>query len=184
MAWARSTTDAVPFPFHRRTSTGQGDGACEEGQVHDQGQDHPAVAEGQLVLAWCGAVVDPSRVVDLLAPAAVRGVIDGQVQRRALGKQPGDEQPGQGQADLIGVPARTGEEVVGPVARPHPFQTRASEHPGDGPGPGLRDQSAGQGGEGAVGRHGETGPEHSQQREQRRRYGHQRTLSATTPTGV
>ncbi len=56
--------------------------------------------------------MDPPCAVDLLTPTAMRGVIDRQRQLRAIGDEVGHHQIEQGQADLVDLPARDGEEIA------------------------------------------------------------------------
>jgi hypothetical protein len=78
--------------------------------------------------------------VDLLTPAAMRGVIDREVQIGAVGDQIGQDQIERGQADLINRPAGGREEPMRPIMRPRRGQPSPGQHPAHRALPGLRDQ--------------------------------------------
>jgi len=64
-------------------------------------------------------------------------------------------QAGDGQAQVIGIPAGTGEEEVRPVMAPGPGQSRPGQHAAHTPLSGLRQEPAGQAAEGTERRGGE-----------------------------
>ena len=74
----------------------------------------------------------PACGMDLLAPAAKEGVIDRDGDGRAGREEVGDDQLGQQQAHLVGLPAGGGEEAVCAAVVPGPGQVCSGEHPADG----------------------------------------------------
>ncbi len=101
--------------------------------------------------------MEPAGRPDFLAGSVEQGVIDGY--RHGAGRyQEGDDEVGQGQAELFGGPDGVGEEPVGPVMGPHPGQAGAREHAADRSFPCLRQQAAHQCAERDETRCGETRP--------------------------
>jgi len=98
-----------------------------------------------------------------------QGVVERDGQRTGQG-EPVDDEPGQGQADLVGRPAGLREEPVRPVMRPQRRQARADEHPAHRPPPGRGQHPHDQGPEHPERRRGETRPETLQQHRERNRY--------------
>src|SRR5258706_10943988 len=67
--------------------------------------------------------------VGFLAPAAMRGVIDRQVQIGIVEYEVGNDQIEHDQPDLVDRPTVGGEEPVRPIMRPGPGQSGPGEHP-------------------------------------------------------
>src|SRR5438094_2976076 len=111
----------------------------------------------------------PRRRPDLLPHSAEQRVVDEDLHRLPVRDQQADDQLRGGDAQVIGVPRGRGEEGVRPVMRPQPRQPGPGEHATDRPLSGLREETAGQHGEGTERRRGEQRREHGQQPHQRRR---------------
>lgn len=115
---------AGPEPKQHR----QADWVAAKRQPHHDPSDHPPVAPTEFGRSLRGAVVSPKRVVDLFAPAAKQGVIDGDGDRRVGVEQPVDDQPGDRQPELIGVPTVVGEEPACRVKRHQRGHPGSGEH--------------------------------------------------------
>jgi len=108
---------------HQLSEHRQRHGAGAERKVgHDRGDD-PVVAAPGLMPVLHRAVVEPGRGPDLLPAPPEQGVIDrdghrlpGRHQQRH--HQPGHHQPGHRQAQVTGIPAGPGEELMHPVMTP------------------------------------------------------------------
>jgi predicted membrane-bound mannosyltransferase len=112
---ANSTVEAVPLALPASARHGQADRAGHEPQADHDADDHPPVAEGQLVAAGGRPVVNPRRAVDLLSPAAVGGVVDRQHDYRVVVQHMGDDQVQHDQTYGVDRPHRGGEEPMDPV---------------------------------------------------------------------
>jgi hypothetical protein len=115
---------AGPEPKQHR----QADWVAAKRQPHHDPGDHPAVAPTEFGRSLRGSVVGPKRVVDLFAPAPKQGVIDGDGDRRAGVEQPVDNQPGDSEPELIGVPTVVGEEPACRMKRHQRGHPGAGEH--------------------------------------------------------
>jgi hypothetical protein len=107
--------------------------SAEARQLDDEHDDDPAVAPpgsptGALGL---GAVVQVVRAPHAPPRATEQRVIDGQTDRRAGLDEHRHQEVGQPQADIVGLPARAGEEVVRAAVMPRPGQARGLQHPRD-----------------------------------------------------
>jgi len=106
----------------------------------------PALAYHTVAMAWQaswnGTVRSTARAVRLRRRNKVSSIatgtgLPGRDQQR-------HHQPRYRQAQVIGAPAGTGEELVRPVMRPGPGQARPGQHAAHGPPPRLRQEPAGQ----------------------------------------
>ena len=141
---ASCTGDAVPLPRQSRNSTGRDTGWQQNGNSTTMLSDDPPVAAAQRVRVLRGAVMGPEHGVHLATPAAKQGVVDDDLDRRALGQQPGHDQPRQGEPEPIGVPAMRREESAARVERHDRRHPGRREHADHGAAGGLRHQPAGQ----------------------------------------
>jgi hypothetical protein len=96
----------------RRKQDRQADLAGQERHRHHDTDDHKAVAAPDAVAALGGAIMLVLRAVDLAAVAVEQGVVHRDGDCRSVGRQAGHDRAGQGQADLVEVPHRAGEEPV------------------------------------------------------------------------
>jgi len=131
---------AGPEPQQHR----QGYRMAAERQLDNDAEHDPPVATAQRVRVLRGAVMRPEHGVHLATPAGKQGVVDDDLDRRALGQQPRHDQPRQGEPEPIGVPAMRREESAARVERHDRRHPGRREHPDHGPAGGLRHQPAGQ----------------------------------------
>jgi len=92
--------------------------------------------------------VVPEAGVDLAPEAVQQRVVDHDHQRHPRVEQPRDDHVQDPQAELVGTPARIGEETMRAGVMDHPRQPRADEHPADRPQPRLGNLARDQGPEG------------------------------------
>ena len=100
-----------------------------ERQLDNDAEHDPPVAAAQRVRVLRGAVMGPEHGVHLATPAAKQGVVDDDLDRRALGQQPRHDQPCQGEPEPIGVPAMRREESAARVERHDRRHPGRREHP-------------------------------------------------------
>jgi len=112
-------------------------------KLDDEHDDDPAVAPpGAPPRALrLSAVMQVVRAPHALARAPEQRVVDGQTDRRAVLDEHRDQEVGQPQPEIVGIPAAPREEVMRATVMPHAGQPRALQHPrhsavadpGDGP---------------------------------------------------
>ncbi len=103
-------------------------------KLDHQDDDHPTVAPAGAPPGpfGLGAVVQVVRAPHPPPRAAEQRVIDGQADRRARLDEHRDQKVGQPQAQLVGLPARPGEEVVRATVMPHAGPPGGLQHARDG----------------------------------------------------
>jgi hypothetical protein len=100
----------------------------EDQHDHDPTVPPPGAAPGPFRLS---AVVQVVRAPHLASGAAEQRVVDRQADRGAGLDEHGDKEVQQRQPELVGVPARPGEEVVRVAVMPHAGQPGGLQHPRD-----------------------------------------------------
>ena len=105
--------------------------ASEARKLNDEHHHHPAVPPpgalpGPLRLR---AVVQVVRAPHLLARAAEQRVIDRETDRRARLDEHRDQEVQQPHAQLVGIPAPSGEEVMRAAVMPHASEPASLQHP-------------------------------------------------------
>lgn len=162
----------LPQPEQHRQTPGA---LTERRDPDDQAHDDEAVAVLEPAAQGGRAVVVPHRTMDLRSRAPEHAAINGQADHAIRVDEPRDQEVQQAQAQLIGRPARPGEEVMADRVMHTPGEPGGLPHAAHGALPDPTDHSGHQRLERLKRRGGERGAQQGQQLRQRRwQHGHRR----------